>query len=78
MVVGIRASRAEQGLEGPVWLLLIDSEAFEVPEELVHSSAEFEAGWLVVRGRWFTLEQRSPRGYKLRPAVRLIVAMKRG
>ena len=27
----------------------------------------------MVRGRWFGLEQRSPRGYKLLPAPRLVV-----
>ena len=70
LAVGPRSGREEHLL---VWLLLIDSEAFEVPMELVHSTAEFEAGWLVVYGRWFALEQRSPRGYKLRPARRLIV-----
>ena len=40
MVVGVRATGAERHLEGPVWLLLIDSEAFAVPEDLVHASAE--------------------------------------
>ena len=40
MVVGVRAAGAEQHLEGPVWLLLIESEAFAVPEDLVHASAE--------------------------------------
>ena len=29
----------------------------------------------MVRGRWFELEQRSPRGYKLKPAPRLVVAL---
>ena len=39
MVVGVRAIGAEQHLEGPAWLLLIESEAFPVPEDLVHASA---------------------------------------
>ena len=30
MVVGVRATGAEQHLEGRVWLLLVTSEAFEV------------------------------------------------
>ena len=59
--------------EGVFWVLLVDSEAFPVPVDLVHSAAQYEEGWLVVRGRWFELEQRSPRGYKLKPAPRLIV-----
>ena len=73
MVVAIRAVGAEQHLEGKFWLLLVDSEAFPVPEDLVHAAAEYEAGWLVVRGRWYSLEQRSPRGYKLTRTTRLIV-----
>ncbi|KAL1504483.1 hypothetical protein AB1Y20_010888 [Prymnesium parvum] len=74
MVVAVRANGAEWQSEGPVWLLHIDSEAFEVPEDMVHATAEYEAGWLVVRGRWYQLEQRSPRGYKLDTAERLVVA----
>jgi len=73
MMVGVRATGAEQHLEGPVWLLLIESEAFPMPEDLVHASVEYEAGWLVVHGRWFELEQRSPRGYKLNPRQVLVV-----
>ena len=49
--------------EGVFWVLLVDSEAFPVPVDLVHSAAQYEEGWLVVRGRWFELEQRSPRGF---------------
>ena len=41
--------------------------------ELVHASDQYEEGWLVVRGRFFTLEQRSPRGYKLSPRQVLVV-----
>ena len=37
------------------------------------SASDYEEGWLVVRGRFFQLEQRSPRGYKLLPEPRLIV-----
>ena len=73
MVVAVRAAAHERHLEGVFWLLLIDSEAFPVPVDLVHSAAQYEEGWLVVRGRWFELEQRSPRGYKLKPAPRLVV-----
>ena len=38
MVVGVRSTGAEQHLEGPAWLLLIESEAFPVPEDLVASA----------------------------------------
>ena len=35
---------------------------FEMPEDMVHASDTIEAGWLVVRGRWYEQVQRSPRG----------------
>ena len=73
MVVAVRAAPAERHLEGGFWLLHVDSEAFEVPENLVHATSQYEAGWLVVRARWFALHQRSPRGYRLRTEDRLIV-----
>ena len=44
-----------------------------VPENLVHATAEYEAGYLVVRGRWFALEQRSPRGCTLPTEEVLVV-----
>ena len=34
--------------------------------------ADYEAGWLVVHARFFVLEQRSPRGYKLSKESRII------
>ena len=73
MVVAVRANASEQHLEGGFWLLLVESEAFPVPERLVHSGSDYEAGWLVVRGRWFELHQRSPRGYTLEKIPRLII-----
>ena len=71
--VAVRAAAHEVDLEGPYWLLLVDSEAFEMPDEMAHSTDEFEEGWLVVRGRCFSLVQKSPRGYKLIPAEKLIL-----
>ena len=38
------------------------------------ASDSIEAGWLVVRGRWYECVQRSPRGYKLLKESRLILA----
>jgi len=66
MVVAVRASAAEHGLEGSFWLALIMSEAFPVTEDMVHQSAEYEAGFLVVKAKYYSLEQRSPRGYVLK------------
>ena len=73
MVVAVRAAAHEVDLEGPYWLLLVDSEPFEMPEDMAHSTDEFEEGWLVVRGRFYSLVQRSPRGYQLTKASRLFL-----
>ena len=73
MVVAVRAAAHELEIEGPYWLLLVDSEAFELPEDMVHTTDEFEAGWLVVRGRWYSLVQKSPRGYKLKEVNKLVL-----
>lgn len=52
---------------------LIGLDCKQVPDDMLHSGAEYEAGWLVVRGRWFELQQRSPRGYSLTTAERIVV-----
>ena len=44
-----------------------------MPDSMLHSTDELEEGWLVVRGRWFSLEQKSPRGYKLLEAEKLVL-----
>ena len=70
---GERCVADEMDLEGPYWLLLVDSEAIEMPEYMAHSTDELEEGWLVVRGRWYSLVQKSPRGYKLLPEEKLVL-----
>ena len=72
-VVGVRVAKDQLHIEGAVWLLLVDSEAFEMPEDMVHSSDTIEAGWIVVRGRWYEEVQRSPRGYQRQEQSRLIL-----
>ena len=73
MVVAVRAAAHEVEIEGPYWLLLVDSEAFEMPDDMAHATDELEAGWLVVRGRWYSLKQRSPRGYGRLEAEKLVL-----
>ena len=69
----MRVAKDELHIEGAVWLLLVDSEAFEMPADMVHSSDTIEAGWIVVRGRWYEKVQDSPRGYRLQKESRLIL-----
>ena len=72
-VVGVRVASDQLHIEGAVWLLLIDSEAFEMLADEEHASDTIEAGWLVVRGRWYEQVQRSPRGYKRQEESRLVL-----
>ena len=67
----MRVASDQLHLEGPLWLLQVDSEAVEMPEDMLHSSDAIEAGWLVVRGRWYECVQRSPRGYRRSQESRL-------
>ena len=69
----VRADAKDVDMEGPCWLLRVDSEAIEMPEDMAHSTDEFEEGWLVVRGRFYSLVQKSPRGYQLLPAEKLVL-----
>ena len=72
MVVAVNAAADEQRLEGCYWLALLLGGAFECPEHLVHATDVFKAGWLVVRVRWYELQQVSERGYILQKEERLI------
>lgn len=75
MIIAVRAAESELDEEGPYWLLRVNSEAFEVPEDMVHATDQFEAGWLVVRGQWYSMVQRSQRAYRLLPEIKLVVVM---
>ena len=38
--------------------------AFPIPQNMLHSSDEFEEGWLVCEAQLYKREQLSPRGYR--------------
>ena len=67
------SDESETHLEGSYWLALIIGRAFPVPEIQVHASDQFEAGWLVVKARWFEIVTTSPRCYRLQWVERLLV-----
>ena len=71
-LVAVNAAEDERQLEGNYWLALLLGGAFVCPEQMVHATDVFEAGWLVVRVRWYQLEQVSQRGYVLLPHERII------
>ena len=76
MVVAFTADPADAStwpLEGSYYLAQIQGPAFPVPESQVHASDQFEAGWLVVKARWFQITTVSPRCYKLQTVDRLLV-----
>ena len=72
MVVAVNAADDERHIEGDYWLALLLGGAFVCPENLVHATDVFEAGWLVVRVRWYSLKQISQRGYILLPTERIV------
>eukprot|EP00326_Haptolina_ericina_P039827 CAMPEP_0181234846 /NCGR_PEP_ID=MMETSP1096-20121128/37213_1 /TAXON_ID=156174 ORGANISM="Chrysochromulina ericina, Strain CCMP281" /NCGR_SAMPLE_ID=MMETSP1096 /ASSEMBLY_ACC=CAM_ASM_000453 /LENGTH=271 /DNA_ID=CAMNT_0023329693 /DNA_START=295 /DNA_END=1110 /DNA_ORIENTATION=+ len=72
MVVAVNAADDERFLEGSYWLALLLGGAFQCPEQMVHATDVFEAGWLVVRVRWYELKQVSQRGYILSYEERLV------
>jgi hypothetical protein len=72
MLVAVNAADDERHLEGDYWLALLLGGAFECPENLVHATDSFEAGWLVVRIKWYSLKQISQRGYILLPHERIV------
>ena len=72
MLVAVNASDDERHIEGDYWLALLLGGAFECLENLVHATDIFEAGWLVVRVKWYSLKQVSQRGYMLKPEERIV------
>lgn len=72
MLVAVNAADDERELEGDYWLAKLLGAAFECPEDIVHATDTFEAGWLVVRVNWYELVQSSQRAYILRPTERII------
>ena len=66
-VVAVHASRADQDMEGAYWLARLCGNAYEAPANELHSSDQIQAGWWVVKAKWFKLEQVSHRGYRLLP-----------
>ena len=73
MLVGYTAAKDEVHIEGIYWLALISGPAYAVREDEVHASDFFEAGWLVVKARWFELVTTSPRCYKLQAEEHTLV-----
>jgi len=65
MVAAVRACADDMYMEGSFWLVKVLSRSFVVEEDTVHATDEFEKGWTVVEAQYYSLEQESPRGYRL-------------
>lgn len=63
----LRACTDDLHMEGSYWLVKVLSCSFQVEEDTVHATDEFEKGWTVVEAQYYSLEQESPRGYRLLP-----------
>ena len=72
-VHALAASRADWHMEGNVWLCLLLGAAYLAPADMVHSTDGIEAGWWVVKAKYYRLVQRSPRGYQLVVEERVLV-----
>lgn len=73
MVIAVRACEDDLDMEGAYWLIKVLSRSFMVEEDIVHATDEFEKGWEVVEAQYYSLEQESPRGYRLLRDKRYIV-----
>lgn len=51
MLVGVRADRREQALEGLYWLAVLKGKPFRATAATVNSGNIIEEGWLVVKAR---------------------------
>lgn len=72
-LVGLRVDRADLHIEGIFWLALTMGPAFPAPSDMALATDVFEEGWLIVPVKWYKLEDKDRRGYKLLPEVRHIV-----
>ena len=57
MLVAVNVDASERQIEGDYWLASLLGASFLCPEDLVHATDIFEAGWLVVRIQWYKLVQ---------------------
>ena len=72
-VHALAASKDERHIEGNVWLIKLLGDAYVAAADMVHTTDSIEAGWWVVDAMYYYLAQRSPRGYMLKSAQRVLV-----
>lgn len=72
-LVAVRVDRAELHLEGKFFLALVTGPAFPAPADMALATDVYEEGWLIVPIKWYELEDKGRRGYKLLPLEHHIV-----
>ena len=72
-LVGVRADQADLHIEGKFWLALVLGPAFPAPAHMALATDVYEEGWLIVPIKWYALEDKDRRGYKLLNQKRYIV-----
>lgn len=64
-VVAVHAAHADLQMEGGYWLAHLQGNTYEALTDDLHSTDQIQAGWWVVKAKWYKLEQVSHRGYRL-------------
>jgi len=65
-VVALRVEPDEADIDGGVWLALMNGKSFTLTQAELHAGQQFEAGWKVVRGHWFSLKStEAPSGARI-------------
>jgi hypothetical protein len=70
-LIAVRVDRTES--QDAFYLAKPTGSAFPVPEATVHSTDQFEAGWLVVPIKWYDLTAETTRSYKLKNPPHLLL-----
>jgi hypothetical protein len=55
-VVAVRVAADEADIEGVLWFAILDDLPIKLTEATMHAGQEFEKGWLVAHGHWFSLQ----------------------
>lgn len=55
-LVAFRVADDEEGIEGPVWLAVLNGPHEILKQDVLFAGQTFQKGWYVVRGHWFSFQ----------------------
>ena len=61
-LVGVRAEKSEQSLEGAYWLAVLKGKPFMATKDTLQSTDHIEEGYLVVKAQWLKLKEKNGEG----------------